>query len=598
MKTMHIGKRIFAVFFALLLCLTLLPVFALANDDDDDEKEKDDDEIEYDVSGISLSETYIELYPGSSKSIYATVLPLNATHRLIDEWRSSNDTVATVDDREESGFVTAHSPGKAEIAVGATDNSNIIGRCIVNVLPEGTPRPTYKPVTSVTPGKSYLIGIYNSKDSNKSVFLLQADNGSAHTRKMKLNEKDQSIALLDPSFTWELYPIENNQYALKQGNSFLSNTVADGESSLRMINAIDNNTTWVMDGAHLKSKVDQKGLYLDPSKDNEIILPVKDQASDIVFFEAENKPKLESVSASLGDEIGLHFYMYLPKGYENGVMDFNVISSTGKGAIRKNLDVVGTKTENGLYEYICDVSTIEMGDKIEATYKANGETYPITGTIDVPVGVTIEHRDISVMNYLHKVIYESKNENAPVYNVATALVDYGIYAQNALEAGKDHTPITRTASKYPELKVPENIPGSRVNLDLGGDQIESATISMDLESKTILNFYLDIDPMEEPTSVEIKSDGYSRKPEWTEIDEDRIKIQAKEISADLLLNEFELTVVFQDKSYKITASPMSYVRLCVEDSSMSNEWKDLCKSLYNYAVAADALRKAQTKENK
>lgn len=90
------------------------------------------------VSSINLNVNSVELKDGESFTIIASVLPENATNKNL-RFSSSNATVATV---EESGKVTAHAVGQAEITVSATDGSGVESICIVKVLPT--------PVESIT----------------------------------------------------------------------------------------------------------------------------------------------------------------------------------------------------------------------------------------------------------------------------------------------------------------------------------------------------------------------------------------------------------------------------------------------------------------
>ena len=79
-----------------------------------------------DVTGVSLSETSLQLNKGDSRTLKATVKPDNATEKTV-QWSSSNTSVATVD---QDGTVTAVGGGSATIKATAGNQS---ASCSVNV---------------------------------------------------------------------------------------------------------------------------------------------------------------------------------------------------------------------------------------------------------------------------------------------------------------------------------------------------------------------------------------------------------------------------------------------------------------------------------
>jgi hypothetical protein len=69
------------------------------------------------VKGITLSKTALNLKPGSTETLTATIFPDNAANKGV-EWITSDEEVATVD---ETGLVEALKPGNATITVTALD---------------------------------------------------------------------------------------------------------------------------------------------------------------------------------------------------------------------------------------------------------------------------------------------------------------------------------------------------------------------------------------------------------------------------------------------------------------------------------------------
>lgn len=83
------------------------------------------------VTGISLSETTVELKPGETHQLNAAVLPQNASNAEVT-WYSDKESVATV---SQAGLVTGVGPGEATVHVVTADGGKMAS-CLVKV---GTP---------------------------------------------------------------------------------------------------------------------------------------------------------------------------------------------------------------------------------------------------------------------------------------------------------------------------------------------------------------------------------------------------------------------------------------------------------------------------
>ena len=81
------------------------------------------------VTSISLSETNVTLKSGASKTITATIIPTDATNKIVT-WSSSNNSVATIT----NGTIKAVGVGKAVITAKCGDKS---ATCNVTVLKDG-----------------------------------------------------------------------------------------------------------------------------------------------------------------------------------------------------------------------------------------------------------------------------------------------------------------------------------------------------------------------------------------------------------------------------------------------------------------------------
>ena len=136
------------------------------------------------ASGITLSDSSVEMYKGEVKKLTATVTPDDAYDKTVT-WTSSDTSVATVD---QEGNVTAASDGTTTIT--AKTSNGIASSCIITVLPDPTPTgiaispdtdsysmmtgQTYKLTAEVTPSNAFDKTIEWTSD-NTSVATVSAD---------------------------------------------------------------------------------------------------------------------------------------------------------------------------------------------------------------------------------------------------------------------------------------------------------------------------------------------------------------------------------------------------------------------------------------
>src|SRR5690606_22109942 len=81
------------------------------------------------VTDVSLDKTSMSLVQGNSRTLTATITPVNATNKKV-EWQSSDNAIATVDS---NGKVTAVNAGTATITV-TTEDGNMTATCSVKVF--------------------------------------------------------------------------------------------------------------------------------------------------------------------------------------------------------------------------------------------------------------------------------------------------------------------------------------------------------------------------------------------------------------------------------------------------------------------------------
>ena len=156
--------------------------------------------------GVEMNTTSEVLYVDDTKQLSATFTPSNATNKTL-VWSSSNTDVATVD---ESGLVTAVSPGSATILATAQDGSGLVASCEVTVK---------QYVSSISLSKNSLTA-YTGISETLSVNFLPSN---ATNKNFSVVSSDESIATVAKSGqNITLQP-------LGIGNTTITVTSEDGE---------------------------------------------------------------------------------------------------------------------------------------------------------------------------------------------------------------------------------------------------------------------------------------------------------------------------------------------------------------------------------
>ena len=127
--------------------------------------------VVYKVTGVTLSETTLTLEVGDTATLAATVTPTNATNQNVT-WESSNPSVATVD---ESGKVTAVTPGEATITVTTADGSKT-ATCTV-IVHTATTITTQPQSVSVTEGQSATFSVTATGGNLRYQWQINSGNG-------------------------------------------------------------------------------------------------------------------------------------------------------------------------------------------------------------------------------------------------------------------------------------------------------------------------------------------------------------------------------------------------------------------------------------
>lgn len=158
------------------------------------------------VTGISMSETTVELKPGETHQLTATVLPQNASNAEVT-WYSDKESVAKV---SQSGLVSAVSTGEATIHVVTSDGGKM-ATCLVKV---GTP---VKGITLSISSKTLYVG---DTSLDISATLTPAN---ATDKSLEWSSSDPEVASIAPGAA--LHAVIK---PLKPGKTTITATTKDG----------------------------------------------------------------------------------------------------------------------------------------------------------------------------------------------------------------------------------------------------------------------------------------------------------------------------------------------------------------------------------
>lgn len=158
------------------------------------------------VTGISMSETTVELKPGETHQLTATVLPQNASNAEVT-WYSDKESVAKV---SQSGLVSAVSTGEATIHVVTSDGGKM-ATCLVKV---GTP---VKGITLSVSSKTLYVG---DPSLDISATLTPAN---ATDKSLEWSSSDPEVASIAPGAA-----LRAVIKPLKPGKTTITATTKDG----------------------------------------------------------------------------------------------------------------------------------------------------------------------------------------------------------------------------------------------------------------------------------------------------------------------------------------------------------------------------------
>jgi len=278
-------------------------------------------------------------------------------------------------------------------------------------------------------------------------------------------------------------------------------------------------------------------------------------------------------SITLDGSIGVNFYVELTDellASENAEMVFTVPNGSETDtqtllvkdviAVDSNKVSIGSKT---YYKFKCSISAKDMASEITAQL-IDGEK---SGT----------EYTYSVKDYAEYILEHNEvEEYANAAPLVKAMLNYGAASQTyfGIEGTAANAELDDADKELGEVSIPETFKFDDENATLPeGVTFEGATLS--LKSETTLSLYFN----GLPEDTEFTCDG---KTVETAKNGDHVVARIRGIKANELENDF--TVTFADDS--VTYNVMTYFYNVLNDSTVDDNLKNVCKALYQYAEEA------------
>ena len=330
----------------------------------------------------------------------------------------------------------------------------------------------------------------------------------------------------------------------------------------------------------------------EPMKDATVTLTYPETSAVLYAVWAEIVPTFRTHSLTLSGQIGVNFFLDLPKlegvDYSDSYVEF-IISGKGGTKTVDDYDPSFMNTSGKYYGFTCYVWSIQMADTITAIFHyGDGKTV---------------REEYSVAKYIEAF---EKNRGAMDEKMAAlieAIADYGHYIQIYLSAvnkwtiGKDYAEMSRHyADSYDYDEILAKVRSSAIVRTLDGSKIEKATYRLQLASETDLEVFLQTTDGSAPTDVTVsilrQTTGTTTRTTVTPVKQadGRYRITIPSISAHRLGDRVTITGS-AGGTFKVEVSPLSLV-FDVLTNSTDKAARDGLSSFYAYSEAAYEYRKA------
>lgn len=167
-------------------------------------------EVETPVTNITLNSNEINLNPGGTFKLDATVNPSNASNKNI-KWISANESIATVD---QSGNVTADVAGTTYISAVSADGK-VVATCTVNVSKPVVTKPAKVKIKSAKK-KGKKVTLKWKKISDAAGYVVYMKTNSGKFKAVKTVKKAKKVKAVISLKKGNKYSFKNRAYKLDE----------------------------------------------------------------------------------------------------------------------------------------------------------------------------------------------------------------------------------------------------------------------------------------------------------------------------------------------------------------------------------------------
>ena len=278
---------------------------------------------------------------------------------------------------------------------------------------------------------------------------------------------------------------------------------------------------------------------------------VRQNYGGTLTWEAYTAPEFQQVSATLGADVGLNFYT--DEEAASVVFTWNGGESVAQ--------VSGTAAESG-FRYTCPLTAKEIDAQVTAEVKD-------------AQGNTLDTVTYSVAEYLAQLTvangYDQETEN-----MAQATLAYGMAAKAHFAGGAAVAPAAVEVSEIATYYDPDNMVTAAAEVSYYGR-------SLLLKDLTILRLYF---AAESAPVVRVDGTAATVKP-YSEAGYYTVDIP---VMARALRDSFAVTVDGTDIAFSVGVN--DYIAKAVQDNAADSSLAGLCRALYWYGAAAQAMPEA------
>lgn len=457
------------------------------------------------ATGISLSETTVELKPGETHQLTATVLPQNASNAEVT-WCSDKELVATV---SSSGLVTGVGPGETTVHAVTVDGGKMAS-CLVKV---GTPvkgitlskslatlyvgDPSLDISATLTPANATEKSLDWSSSDGTVASVIPGAALHAVIKPLKPGETTITATTKDGGFTATCkVTVKRHVSAVSLNKSSLDMSVGDTESLTATVapaDASDKTVSWSSGNSAVVS-VSDDGKVTANKPGTAVIKVVTNDLSKEATCTVTVKRHVEKVELSLKE---MKLYLgenrsltatVLPSDASNKNVTWTssnqnvaTVSTTGNVVSKSvGITVITVKTVDGEHTATCNVTVLEP-----VVYATSLNLAPQTLNMNIEESASLTLQMLPA-NANETLVWESDNESvAKVVNGDVTAVGAGVAKIKV--KGKNVTSNAVTVTVIDKFAVTGvNLNKSSMRLEVGKSETLIATVlPEDARDKTV-----------------------------------------------------------------------------------------------------------------